>query len=701
MLRNVVEESVPTPSFSPPLFRRSSRDAAPVGPGDASSLTAVDCKWLERAAELSHVHDGETGPHPNAACILVDGSGGGTLVAEAAQRGMGSVSCEVLAATAASHERRGRGDSPPPRTAYLNLETGDCTGDRTAIDALVDLGVSRVVVGLRHPLLHLRGVAVSLYRAAGVSVVIVGEARRSRTAGPSDEDEARAYRACLVANDALLVRAHAGRPHSTLKYAMTLDGKIAASTGHAAWVSSSASRARVFAARAVSDAVLVGGCTVRRDDPSLTTRREGGHAPARVVLSRTLDLPRERALWDVSNAPTLVMTQRGARTAFQTELRNRGVEVVEFDFLEPRAVTDYLHDRGFLRLFWECGGTLSAPAIQAGVIDRVMAFVAPKIIGGPTSGPQQAPTPVGDLGFVEMSQAVELSEHRWEVIPNPNGDTVGDVLCEGYLATSVPSLSALDESLDGALARRLARTGQRVSGASPAADAPCSVDDDDKVDLDDADASSVKRGAVKLNSSSGGFERATARPGSPAGQAGVAEFYKAFDPWGCLTNFSPHPIRVMKSDDDDDDGDADSDSDLEWPCVEHYYQAQKFAGQPGVVEADALVAAIRAAPSPEEAARIGRKTARTRADLVRPDWETRKLSVMRRALRAKFSQHAGPREVLISTATAGTCGEPLALCEGSPHDAFWGRGRDGRGVNMLGQLLAELRTEMLGEEERA
>ena len=93
---------------------------------------------------------------------------------------------------------------------------------------------------------------------------------------------------------ALLHRAALGRPLSVLKYAMTLDGKIATSAGHAAWVSCAESRARVFATRARSDAVIVGGNTVRRDNPNLTTRREGGHKPVRIVMSRTLDLPAVR-----------------------------------------------------------------------------------------------------------------------------------------------------------------------------------------------------------------------------------------------------------------------------------------------------------------------------------------------------------------------------------------------------------------------
>lgn len=102
---------------------------------------------------------------------------------------------------------------------------------------------------------------------------------------------------CMRCMQALLHRAATGKPMSILKYAMTLDGKIATNMGHAAWVSCAESRSRVFATRACSDAVIVGGNTVRRDNPSLTTRRDGGHKPVRIVMSRTLDLPAVSCLY--------------------------------------------------------------------------------------------------------------------------------------------------------------------------------------------------------------------------------------------------------------------------------------------------------------------------------------------------------------------------------------------------------------------
>lgn len=165
-------------------------------------------------------------------------------------------------------------------------------------------------------------------------------------------------------------------------------------------------------------------------------------------------------LWDISTAPTIVMTQRGARCDFQAHLLARGVEVVQFDFLTPEAVAGYCAERGFLQCLWECGGTLAAPAIAGGSIHKCLAFVAPKVVsrtpryvemqssaaelmeavpastlGVPKEsvrlqiGGVRAPSPVGELGNVEMTQATELVQTRWEVIG-------ADMLMTGILVTA-------------------------------------------------------------------------------------------------------------------------------------------------------------------------------------------------------------------------------------------------------------------------
>lgn len=93
--------------------------------------------------------------------------------------------------------------------------------------------------------------------------------------------------------------------------------------------------------------------------------------PMRIVMSQSLDLPDEANLWDMTEVSTIVVTQRGVRKSFQKLLASKGVEVVEFDILNPRDVMEYFHDRGYLSVFWECGGTLAASAISSGVIHKV------------------------------------------------------------------------------------------------------------------------------------------------------------------------------------------------------------------------------------------------------------------------------------------------------------------------------------------
>ena len=88
-------------------------------------------------------------------------------------------------------------------------------------------------------------------------------------------------------------------------------------------------------------------------------------------MSRSLDLPEDANLWNTSDAYTIVATQRGARKDFQKVLSSKGVEVVEFDMLNPRELMEYCYDRGYCSVLWECGGNLSAPAISSGVIHKV------------------------------------------------------------------------------------------------------------------------------------------------------------------------------------------------------------------------------------------------------------------------------------------------------------------------------------------
>lgn len=234
---------------TPPPARACKLPCKPLPARPSLAAAAADLQHLQRAAAVSQQPIGQTQPHPYAGCVLV--SAAGVPLAEASHWAQGTEAAEVQVVRAAGGAAQGG-------TAYLNLECGDCHGERAAVDALVGGGVRRVVLGLRHPLPHLRGAAIAQLRAAGVRVDVLGEAACSSSLAAEAEV---VLDASLAANEALLHHAVLRRPLGLLKYAMTLDGKIATHTGHSYWVSSPQSRERVFEARAASDAVVVGGCT--------------------------------------------------------------------------------------------------------------------------------------------------------------------------------------------------------------------------------------------------------------------------------------------------------------------------------------------------------------------------------------------------------------------------------------------------------
>ncbi|KAJ7976617.1 Riboflavin biosynthesis protein PYRR chloroplastic [Quillaja saponaria] len=486
---------------------------------------AQEAAYIRRAAEIADKSAGFTSPHPNFGCVIATASG--NIAGEGYLYAQGTKPAEVQAVEAAGDLCRGA-------TAYLNLEPGDCHDDPTAVSALVQAKIGRVDV--------------------------LGEDLRSKI---FEE----AQKACQLVNAPLICRACSRIPFSVLKYAMTLDGKIATNSGHAAWISSKESRNLVFQLRGRSDAVVVGGNTMRKDNPRLTARHGCGHMPLRIVMSQTLNLPEEANLWDISEVSTLVVTQRGARRRFQKLLASKGVEVVEFDVLNPRDVMEYFHNRGYLSILWECGGTLAASAISSGVVHKV--------------GP--------------------------------------DMLVSGFLQP-LPDITPVIPSVDEIFA----------------------ID-----------------------------------PTFSPYESSILFFYKTWDLYGAFSNFSPHPIQVS-----DENGDYAT-----WLSVEHYYQAQKFVGVNDPMARD-CVESIKSAKSPEEAARIGRSMQRQQPDLVRSDWENIKIDVMYRALKCKFSIYPHLNSMLLSTAGS-------VLVEASPHDLFWGGGRDGEGLNYLGRLLMQLRSEFL------
>jgi len=226
--------------------------------------------WMNRALELAALGEGRTSPNPLVGAVVLDAAG--ELVGEGFHARAGEPHAEVGALSQAGGRARGG-------TLVVTLEPC-CHHGRTppCSEAVIGAGVARVVVALTDPDPRVSGQGLAMLRAAGVEVLTgVGEEGARRQ------------------NRAFLHRCQEGRPLGILKWAMSLDGRTALPNGQSQWISGSAARRWVHGLRAACDAVIVGGGTVRADNPRLTSRGVRQPEPLRVVLSRELELPALRS----------------------------------------------------------------------------------------------------------------------------------------------------------------------------------------------------------------------------------------------------------------------------------------------------------------------------------------------------------------------------------------------------------------------
>lgn len=345
---------------------------------------------MRRALQLAALAEGRTSPNPLVGAVVLDRQG--RLVGEGFHARAGEPHAEVGALAQAGERARGG-------TLIVTLEPC-CHHGRTppCSQAVIKAGIARVVVAMEDPNPQVAGGGITELRAAGIEVLVgVGEA------------EARQL------NRAFIHRLHTARPWGILKWAMGLDGRTALSNGASQWISGPEARAWVHRLRASCDAVIVGGGTMRADDPLLTSRGQRHPEPLRVVISRTLQLPDQAQLWDTAAAPTLVAHGYDAPIRPRFHLDARGIERVVLQPCGPAALLEELARRGCNRVLWECGPALAAAAIREGCVQEVAAVVAPKLMGGTA-----ARTPLGDLGFTAMDQvplwsggAPEALGHDW------------------------------------------------------------------------------------------------------------------------------------------------------------------------------------------------------------------------------------------------------------------------------------------------
>ncbi|MBN1441597.1 MAG: bifunctional diaminohydroxyphosphoribosylaminopyrimidine deaminase/5-amino-6-(5-phosphoribosylamino)uracil reductase RibD [Planctomycetes bacterium] len=346
---------------------------------------------MREALELAALGLEGVSPNPMVGAVLVRNR---RIVARGYHRRCGGPHAEVEALRAAS--------DPRGCDLYVTLEPCAHHG-RTppCADAIIAAGVRRVVYAASDPSPLARGRGPRRLRRAGIEVVS-GLLRREA------ERLIRAY----------LHWRRTGTPWVILKWAMSLDGKIATAGGESRWITGREARARAHALRRRVDAVLVGTRTARVDDPLLTPRPARGRRPLRILLDRCGSLPLDLRLLRPTESAShsksrMYVSSHRLSARRRRELERRGIEVLAIGEaeggLDLGELLSTLGSRGVSQVLVEGGGELAGGLVAAGLVQEVAAFVAPRILGG-----REAPGPVGGRGRLLLADALEIETERVE-----------------------------------------------------------------------------------------------------------------------------------------------------------------------------------------------------------------------------------------------------------------------------------------------
>lgn len=365
-----------------------------------------DQYFMALALALAENGSGFTSPNPVVGSVVVKEN---IVVGRGWHEKAGLPHAEVNAINDAGEKALGA-------TLYVTLEPCNHTG-RTppCTEKIISSGISRVVLAMEDPNPDVTGGGIARLREAGISV----------TTGILKEKAQKL-------NESFITFVLTKKPFVTLKCAATLDGQIATRTGDSKWVTGPESRDHVHELRHLSDAILVGVNTIIKDDPSLTTRREGlkGKDPVRIILDSRLSIPENAKVLRLdSESDTVIFFGMRAEidpalSEKKERLEKTGAKVIETPLLNGRLdVNRVLETLGSLRitsLLVEGGGQVIASFLKAGAVDKVVMFLAPKFLGGNDGVPV-----CKGMGPDKMADAISLSE----ITLKRFGD---DVMIEGY-----------------------------------------------------------------------------------------------------------------------------------------------------------------------------------------------------------------------------------------------------------------------------
>ena len=348
-------------------------------------------KWMKRAIFLASLGKGKTSPNPMVGAVILDKNR--NLISEGFHHKAGEPHAEAMAFNNLKKDANGG-------SMYVNLEPC-CHKGKTppCVDKVISSGIKKIYISIQDPDKRVSGKGIKLLKEAGIKVDL-GLCRKES----------------LDLNKAFIHRTTTNKAFGVLKWAMSIDGRIGLKNGKSKWITNQYSRLLVHSYRSEFDAIIIGGNTLRKDNPLLTTRGLKNPEPLRVVFTRTLDFPTKSNLWDCNKAKTLVIYDSSkANEKFLTRLPEC-VEVEKISSDNPELISKLLAKRGCNKVLWECGPKLATSAVKSECINEIISFIAPKIIGG-----ENSMSPLGDFEYTEMNEIIKLSKTQISLI--------GDDIC--------------------------------------------------------------------------------------------------------------------------------------------------------------------------------------------------------------------------------------------------------------------------------
>ncbi|GAA0179807.1 bifunctional diaminohydroxyphosphoribosylaminopyrimidine deaminase/5-amino-6-(5-phosphoribosylamino)uracil reductase RibD [Clostridium sediminicola] len=362
----------------------------------------MDIKFMKRALELANMGSGYVNPNPLVGAVIVKND---QIISEGYHEFYGGPHAEINAFKNAKEDVTGA-------TMYVTLEpcshygkTGPCA------NAIVEKGIKEVIIAMEDPNPVVAGGGIAILRNNGIDV----------TCGIMEKE-------AKELNEVFIHYITTKTPYCIMKTAMTLDGKIATYTGHSKWITNEKSREYVHKIRNHVSGIMVGIGTVLADNPSLTTRLESGEGkdPIRIIVDSTGIIPLDsKVLNSKSASKTIIATTKNIDDEKLKSIKKKGAEVLimpsENNRVNLSKLVEKLGEKKIDSILIEGGGTLNWSALSNGLVNKVISFIAPKIIGG-----KNAKTPVEGTGVATMDSSILIKDMRIITLDE-------DIVIEGYI----------------------------------------------------------------------------------------------------------------------------------------------------------------------------------------------------------------------------------------------------------------------------